>query len=82
MVAVAEVLRRRGSTKGFVGCGYRSGGVNKTIRAKARKAWRLSRKTNYSLRATHFDSLDFSRPWWSYKMQRVTRIGKHIFYKE
>lgn len=80
MVAVAEVLRRRGSTRGVVGCksNFKS---SKPIREKARKAWRRSRTTNYSRGADHFDGSAFPRPKWSFKMKKVCVIGKQIFWK-
>lgn len=78
-VAVGEVLRRRGSTRGFVGCRYHIVDANEMV--KARRAWRLSRRTNYSRGATNFDGTAFPRPKWSKNMKKVCVIGGTIFWK-
>jgi len=87
-VAIAEVLRRRGSTQGVYGC-------TDTIPAKdmvymkakgyfriAEQAWKKSATTNITNRATHWESTDFPVPYWAEKMKVVAIIGKHKFYKE
>jgi spore germination cell wall hydrolase CwlJ-like protein len=80
-VAVGEVLRRRASIKGFAGCKYAETRIKPSVLRRARKAWRLSRFTNYSRGATHFDGAAFPRPKWSKKMKKVAVIGNQIFWK-
>lgn len=81
-VAVAEVLRRRGSVRGFVGCSA-AGNPTASQWLTALKAWRRSRWTDYARGATNFDNEKaFGKPWWAYGMKKVAVIGKHCFWKE
>lgn len=80
--AVAEVLRRRGSVKGFVGCNA-VGKPSDELKREALKAWRRSRWTNYSRSATHFENVRaFGNPWWCDGMRPVKRIGGHQFWRD
>lgn len=79
-IAVAEVLRRRGSVSGIVGCRAKYQD-SREIREKARKAWRRSKHTNFSRGADHFDGAAFPRPKWSKKMKKVAVVGNQIFWK-
>jgi spore germination cell wall hydrolase CwlJ-like protein len=80
-VAVAEVLRRRNSLVGFYG--YRS---NFTPTQKeidtARRAWKESIRSNYSMEATHFEGDRFKTPSWAKGMKEVAHIGHQRFFKE
>lgn len=84
MIAVAEVLRKRGSTKGF--CGLKGKHVDSQpawVWEMARKAWRASEKTNYTRGATHFENLeDFGTPYWAENMEVVFVHKDHTFYRE
>ncbi len=83
MICVAEVLRRRGSTKGFYG--YHS----KHITAEpprvwdlASKAWKRSAYTNYTNGADHFDNVrKYGQPWWAKKCVQTYAYRDHVFYK-
>lgn len=86
MLAIAEVIRRRGSTKGVYGCfvdfsneiGYMEAvGIIKV----AKKAISASKTTNSSNYATHFEGIKFKKPKWAYSMQEVARIGDTVFYR-
>ena len=79
-VAVAEVIRRRGKLVGIYGCSYAT--YTEAEWKEAERAWKKSRYTNYSKGATHFESIDFKKPYWSKNMKLVTTIGKHQFYLE
>lgn len=80
-VAVAEVLRRRGSTNGFYGCKAKFSPTSRES-SRAKNAWEESQKSNYSHGATHFESTDFKTPYWAGDMTVVARIGKHKFYRK
>ena len=80
MLAVAEVLRRRDSVKGFYGFKAKFN-EPKWVWDLARKAWNDSLKTNTTNGATHFESTDFKKPTWAKKMKVVAHVGKHVFYK-
>lgn len=77
--------------KGVYGCKAvsESGGVFKRgariipdYAAKmAFKAWEASKTSNYTRSATHWESTDFKRPYWSKSMVLTKQIGKHCFYK-
>ena len=79
-VAVAEVLRRRGSTIGMYGCSYTDWTEKEW--SKAELAWEESASTNYSKEATNFESTDFKKPYWSKDMDLVVTIGKHQFFRK
>lgn len=81
-LAVASVLRTRGSTKGFVGLHAKH--IDRQpawVWEQARRAWRESATRDYANGATHFESTDFKRPTWSKGMTIVAHIGKHNFFK-
>jgi hypothetical protein len=84
MICVAEVLRRRGSTKGFYG--YKAKHVNKQpawVWAQARKAWRESAHTNYTRGAWYFENVKaFGQPCWAGSCVEVYRHKDHVFFAE
>jgi hypothetical protein len=84
MIAVAEVLRKRGSTKGFYG--LKADHVDRQpawVWDLARKAWRKSASTNYTNGATHFENVKaFGTPYWAKKMDVVFIHRDHTFYIE
>jgi hypothetical protein len=84
MIAVAEVLRKRGSTKGFYG--LKAAHVDRQpawVWDLARKAWRKSASTNYTKGATHFENVKaFGTPYWAKKMDVVFIHRDHTFYIE
>src|SRR5580693_9038902 len=67
MVCVAEVLRHRGSPKGFYG--YKSIRIKdqpSSIWQEADQAWKISAHTNYTKGADHFENTHrFGSPWWA-----------------
>lgn len=80
MVAVGEVIRRRGSLKGFS-----NRKPSEAMTERAKEAWRLSANTNLSKGATLFENIvDFGFPesWNREKVVCVERIGKHYFFQE
>lgn len=82
MQAVCEVLRRRGSVKGFYG--LNAPHVDKQpkwVWAQARKAWASSRSSNLTNGATHFEGTAFKTPYWAKGLRPVAVIGKQRFYK-
>lgn len=83
-IAVAEVIRRRGSLKGVYG--INAPRVKKHLYSKETydlclKAWLESRFTNYSCLATHWEGSSFKIPYWAKDMKVTARIGNQIFYK-
>ena len=84
MIAVAEVLRRRGSTKGFYGLKAKHVDQQPAwVWEMARKAWRASASTNYTRGASHFENVKaFGTPYWAKKMEVVFVHKAHTFYRE
>jgi hypothetical protein len=84
MVCVAEVLRHRGSTKGFYG--YRSNRIEhqpRSVWGMAEEAWKLSARTNYTKGADHFENIHrFGSPWWVKHCIKTYEYKDHVFYKE
>jgi hypothetical protein len=84
MICVGEVLRRRGSTKGFYG--YRSNRINHqpaSVWKMARKAWVLSETTNYTRGADHFENIhQYGQPYWVKHCVKTYVYKDHVFYKE
>lgn len=87
MIAVAEVIRNRGSLKGFSSMRKDldrfASRQPKHVRRDARKAWKLSRHTNYTRGATHFDNVKaFGMPSWAKDMVRTAVIADMYYFKE
>lgn len=84
MICVAEVLRQRGSTKGFYG--IKAKHINSQpawVWEQAKRAWRKSASTNYTNNATHYENVKaFGRPYWSRSMKVVYRFKDHTFFLE
>jgi hypothetical protein len=84
MICVGEVLRRRGSIKGFVG--YHSDHVMyepRSIWRMAAIAWDTSARTHYTNGADHFyDKRRFSGPPWSGNFVETYAYKNHVFCKE
>jgi len=96
-IAVAEVIRRRGSLKGIYGANaiivkdghyYRKtkNGLRKIddgIILLAKAAWFDSRYTNYSKGATNWEAIEtFGKPAWAKDMVVTAKIGNHTFMRE
>ncbi len=82
MICVGEVLRRRGSVKGFHG--YKSKIVDREPRhvwRMAAQAWRDSANTNYTKGADHFVSLSGRQPRWLKQCTKTYAYKDHVFYK-
>lgn len=84
MIAVAEAIRNRGTTKGVYGCNAKFvDNEPQWVWDKARKAWELSEHTNVTEGATHWENLkEFGKPWWADSLTKTVKIGNHQFYKE
>lgn len=84
MVCVAEVLRTRGSIKGFYGLNAKhSSREPKWVWEQARKAWLASAKTNYTKGANHFENIvAFGCPTWVKSCVETFRHKDHVFYRE
>lgn len=84
MICVAEVLRRRGSVKGFYG--YKAKHVDQRpewVWQQAKRAWRKSAYTNYTKNATMFENVKaFGKPCWMDRCVEVYRHKDHIFFTE
>jgi len=84
MICIGEVLRLRGSVKGFYG--YRSNRMkaqSALVWKTAAKAWILSLHTNYTNGADHFENIhSFGKPWWAKYCVKTYEYKDHVFYKE
>jgi hypothetical protein len=83
MICVAEVLRQRGSIKGFYGLKAKHVDNQPAwVWEQARRAWRASATTNYTAGATHFENIkSFGVPSWARTMRIVYHYKDHTFYK-
>lgn len=87
-IAVAEVIRRRGSLKGVYGINAPRVKARKFSRAvyeASKQAWEASRLTNYSQGAQGWgnkaDLQKFKRAAWFKNCYIVKQIGNHYFWK-
>ena len=84
MICVGEVLRHRGSTRGFYG--YTSNRADRQpprVWQMAAKAWELSAHTDYTKGADHFENVrQFGEPWWVKYCVKTYEYRDHVFYKE
>lgn len=83
LLAVANVIRNRGSLDGL--CGLRSNRVKNHLYSKeiydmAKLAWEESAKVDITHGATHFESVDFPLPYWTKDMRLTYSYKKHRFY--
>ncbi len=82
MQAVGEVLRRRGTTKGFYGCNASHIVLEpEWVIRYAKIAWERSKTSNITNGATHFEGNSFKRPYWAKDAIVTARIGNQTFYK-
>lgn len=82
-VGVAEVIRKRGSTKGLYGCTAKFK-EPKRVWDEALRAWRKSARTRTTKDATMFENVEefgWPRTWDRKKVKFVTKIDGHDFYK-
>lgn len=84
MICVAEVLRQRGSTKGFYGLKAKHVDSQPAwVWEQARRAWRKSATTHFTSQATHFENIEsFGVPSWARGMRIVYKYKAHTFYKK
>lgn len=83
MVCVGEVLRHKGSTRGFYGLNAKhSAHEPKWVWNMAKKAWLASKTTNYTKYADHFENLKLDTPYWVKNCIKTFQWKDHIFYKE
>lgn len=83
MIGVAEVIRRRGSLKGFYGLKRESfiDSQPKWVHIQAEKAWEMSAKTNLTKGADHFENTKaFGVPYWAKNATKTASIKDHDFY--
>lgn len=85
-LAVAEGIRNRGHIRGVYGCKADMSKDMPYLKAKglddaALYAWWESERTNIVNGADHWESIDFSEPWWAKDMIVTAKVGKHVFYK-
>ncbi len=87
MIAVGEVIHRREDFEAFsviekdLNAFYWKQPWG--VRLKAELAWPLSRLTDVSRQATHFENIKkFGEPPWAQKMRPTRKIGDLTFYKE
>ena len=83
MQAVGEVLRLRGSIKGLYGCKNRVfSHSSPKLRKQALSAWKASKTSNLTKKATHFENIEvFGEPYWAKGMTKTVKIKDHTFLK-
>lgn len=86
MIAVGEVIRNRGEIEGFSVLDNNLKKFEKDqpkeIRKQAKQAWFLSRFTNFTKGADHFDNIKrFGVPSWAKDMAEVVTIEDMTYYK-
>lgn len=84
MVAVAEVIRHKGSLRGFYGLqASHSAHEHRWVWKQARRAWLASLHTNYTCKADHFENIHaFGCPYWVKNCIKTFTWKDHIFYRE
>lgn len=84
MVCVAEVIRHKGSLKGFyVLHAPHSAHEPKWVWNMARIAWYRSKTTNLTKYADHFENIHaFGCPYWIRNCVKTFSYRDHVFYKE
>lgn len=85
MIAVAEVIRARGSLKGIYGyknVSKRYAKIPAKYKAMAIKAWHTSANSHITKGADHFENLSFGCPSWVKGCVETFRHKDHVFYKE
>lgn len=86
MLAVAEGIRNRGHLRGVYGLKRDLSKTPKKRLARlfeqAKKAWEESKNTNLVKGADHWENVKrFGVPSWAPKMNQITVIGDHTFYR-
>jgi hypothetical protein len=83
MVCVGEVIRQKGSLRGFYGLHVRHAYHEpKWVWIQARKAWLASAKTYYTHGADHFENIRaFGEPYWVKTCVLTFEYRDHRFYK-
>ena len=82
LLAVSDALQNRGHTNGVYGCKAKHIDKEpKWVWERATKAWTEAKTKNPTNGATHWESTDFKKPYWTKSMTKTVIIGKHEFYK-
>lgn len=84
MTAVAEVIRHKGSLRGFYGLhASHSAHEPKWVWLQAKKAWYASKTTNLTKYSDHFENIHaFGCPYWVKNCVLTFEYRDHKFYKE
>lgn len=84
MTCVAEVIRHKGSLRGFYGFhASHSAHEPKWVWKQAKKAWYASKTTNLTKYANHFENIHaFGCPFWVRNCVLTFEYKDHKFYKE
>ena len=87
MKAIGEVIRTRGSLKGF-SCLKRHDldafiqRQGKKVYQDATRAWYLSKTSGLTHKATHYEAVRlYGTPYWAHKMELVAVVKDHYFYR-
>jgi hypothetical protein len=83
MTCVGEVLRKRGSVKGFYGYNAKHiESASPSVWKQAAEAWERSAHTNYTNGADHFENVrSFGQPEWAKDFKKTFEYKDHVFYK-
>ncbi len=84
MICVGEILRHRGSIRGFTG--FWADHISReppSVWREAGIAWDTSARTNYTKGADHFyDKRRYYGPPWGRNFVKTYEYKDHVFYKE
>ena len=87
MIGVGEVIRVREDFDGFTALKKDFVSFSRKesfwTRRKAEAAWFISRFTNFTHRATHFENVRrFGPPPWIHEMKKTTKLSDLVFFKK
>lgn len=84
MVAVAEVIRHKGSLCGFYGLTAKHSAHEPAwVWKMAQMAWIDSKTTNLTHHADHFENIHaFGQPYWVKNCVKTFAYRDHVFYRE
>lgn len=84
LLAVADALQNRGTTKGVYGCKAKH--VNREpayVWTMAKNAWQRAKIIDVVGGASFWENTEaFGVPYWAKKMKKTIKIGCHTFYKK
>ncbi len=83
LMAVADALQNRGTTKGVYGCtSARAGKEPAWVWKMAKRAWQEAKTSNPAHGADHWEAVGlYGEPYWAKSMIKTVKIKDHTFYR-